>query len=241
MITINNHNYAKEFMKRSSIFIIFYIVISYFMITMPNVLDSGLLLLANNILILCPFLLIFILVMVGRSMVHICPESIDKYNAAHAFIMSGILFHITIWLFFVVVMLWIIALGGVLHSAFAGLLTTAPVFFIFGYSTHYNILFGCNENTVHKQLYRLSLVELSIKYLTYLVYIISVLSFDYLVICKAVGLKNIPNHPVLKFVAPNADEIIKSNQFQIMSIFIFLGSVVVIVVHYLNIRKKNFA
>ena len=83
------------------------------------------------------------------------------------------------------------------------------------------------------------LVELLIKYLTYLVYIISVLSFDYLVICKAVGLKNIPNHPVLKFVNPNADEIIKSNQYQIMSIFIFLGSVVVIVAHYLSIRKKN--
>lgn len=82
-------------------------------------------------------------------------------------------------------------------------------------------------------------MELLIKYLTYLVYIISVLSFDYLVICKAVGLKNIPNHPVLKFVNPNADEIIKSNQYQIMSIFIFLGSVVVIVAHYLSIRKKN--
>lgn len=238
MKLIDDRNPAKAFVFRNLLFFILYIITAYFIITMPVGQNAGILFHSKKIFIIIPLLFIGIVVLFARSMVHMDESSIDKDKARKDFVLSGILFHASICLFFLVIFIWIISLGGVPNSAFSGLLTSAPVFFIFGSPKHYRDILDDGSTMVDRQLYKLSFWENLFKWMTYIVFIMSVMAFDWSAIGRMINIDGLKN-PFFNFVVAESTNIKACKQYNIMSLVIFLGSVVAVIMPYFIELKKR--
>lgn len=235
---IRGKNPAKDFLIRNSFFIFLYFATACFIFKMPNISNYNLLYFSSRLLLMIPFIIIGIGCLYTRSLVHMDKDSIDIVKARKDFVRSGICFNAAILIFFTVIFLWIISLGGVPNCAFSGLLTTAPVFFIFGSPNHYRDILDDGSSLVNRDLYKLSLWENIFRWFTYIVYFISVISFDFSIIEKLIRLKMFEN-PLLKFVITDTNNIKSCNQYQVMSIVIFLGSVAAVIVPYIIAKHSR--
>ena len=231
MRTINQNNPAKDFLIHNIAFIILYSVIAYFILQLSKLSSHSFISIANILLTICGLSIIIILGLIARSMIHINEGSINEKRAKYDFFLSQVFFRFSILLFFTVILLWILVLGGVFKSAFSGLLTTAPVFFIFVSHDKYSGIFP--EQLKREWVFEVYFWEKLFRRITYIVYITAVLSFDFHCIGNVIGLEFYDN-PLLSFLDHNCNEITSNAQYKFMSVVIFIGSIVAVAFPYLS-------
>ena len=238
MQVTNQKNSAKDFFIHNMAFIILYIAISVFIFKLSKLSSHYFVSIANILLVICGLSIMIIPILIARSMINIIAGKLNEELAKHDFILSQVFFRFSILLFFTVILLWILVLGGVFKSAFSALLTAAPVFFIFAsYDKYYSILIELKSESVFKVYFW----ERLFRIITYFIYILAVLSIDFQYIGNAFDLELIDN-PLLSFLDPKSDVIKSSAQYQLMSVVIFFGSIVAIVFPYLSNKRllRNF-
>lgn len=224
-------NPAKDFFIHNLAFIILYAVIAYFVVKLSKLSSNSFVDIANILLLFCAFSIIAVISLIAKSMIHIDPTTVDTNIAKRNFILSKVFFRLSILLFFSVVFLWILALGGIFSSAFSALLTTAPVFFIFVNHAKYSRIF--NGYIEDEWIFKVYFWEKLLMAFTYIIYVASVLSIDFSYIGNLFGIDLFAN-PLLSFVDPSSTTIKSSAHYQFMSVIIFLGSIIAVICPYLS-------
>ncbi|MEX1014341.1 MAG: hypothetical protein WDZ80_04240 [Candidatus Paceibacterota bacterium] len=176
---MNKQSLIEPFIVTNILFFLLFIGISYFLYQLLNRIDEEVVLhfVTKTMIILCAFLGMGIVITIAKTIV-LNPNKDESDNLAQGFIMAGLLFRLTILLFFVTIYFWTISLGGALESPFVSLMTVSPVFFAFSSPTNFDKLFG-NDTMVNRKYYKIHIAEMIIRFIIYLVFMATVFSFDF--------------------------------------------------------------
>lgn len=172
-------NTAKELFLNITLFFALYVFVITFMNFFSQYVPQWLSYLTHTLTIFMAFGFIFMVVVFAKTCVNFSPTTIIPANQIRRFIIVRIIFTLLIFLFFLLLCFWIAVFGGALNSSLSSLLTSAPVFFIFGLKRKYIASlekeFSINPWALYKNYLYCELLFIAF---TYIVYLVTVLNVD---------------------------------------------------------------
>lgn len=225
MVREMEENHLNEFLSRVLSFTVLYCVTSFFFWDLSRFLQDNESSVINTLILFAGIFLLFIFITIARIFIHMVPDTMVEKKMASGYCKIRLLFSLSVLCFFVTVLVWVFLLGGVLNSAMASLLTTAPAFFVFGMSDRYWIMIDREFSpAATRPTRKFIVVDRIARSLCIATYFVTVINFDHTHVADWVALEEIQRIG-MSFVSVNADAVTSSREYLLFALCVFLGSV----------------